>query len=374
MARLRLDDPVARRLHPGTSDGVWLVSRYDLVRGVLADTRWSSGVGNKDESAMTFGDVAGPPGMFISQDPPEHTFYRRMLTGKFTLARMNRLRPRIEQIVTEQLDELERMPRPADLVQGFALPVPSLVICELLGVPYDQRDKFQRTSAILLSLTATPEEMLEAQREFIEFLSGFVAEQRVKPDDALIGDLIRDHGDELSDDEIVQIALLLLVAGHETTANMIGLGVLLLLRHPDQAALVREGGEATKGAVDELMRYLSIVDQVMVRRATETLPLHNRTAKEGDYVLLSLASANRDPQLCADPDRFDVTRPKVPHVAFGFGPHQCLGQNLARLELEIAYSAVLRRFPDLALAVPLEEVPFRTDMAIYGVHKLPVTW
>ncbi|SDH80452.1 Cytochrome P450 [Sinosporangium album] len=372
-ARLRVEEPVVQRTVPQTGQALWLVTRHDLVRQVLADTRWSSEV-DSDANRNDFGDRPGQDGMFLLQDPPRHTHYRRMLTGKFTLARMNALRPLIEQIVADQLDELEKSPRPADLVSRFALPVPSLVICELLGVPYSERDRFQETSQVLLSLTATLDEMQAAGEEVEGFVTEFVARQRVEPGDALIGDLIRTHGQDLRDDEIVQIAMLLLIAGHETTSNMIGIGALLLLRNPDQAALIRDGAPEAKGAVDELLRYLSIVDMFTLRRASQELTLNGQVFAPDEFVTTSLAAANRDPALCNDPDTLDITRPKVPHVAFGFGPHQCLGQNLARMELEIAYTGLFRRFPDLALAVPLEEVPFRTDMAIYGVHSLPVTW
>ncbi|MEU4550003.1 cytochrome P450 [Nonomuraea dietziae] len=363
------DEPLSKvRLSNG--DQVWLVARHDLVRQVLGDTRFSSEIdgGFLD---VPLHAVQPQPGMFIQMDPPEHTRLRRLLTGRFTVQRMQRLRPRIEQIVTERLDALERAPRPADLVAEFALPIPSLVICELLGVPYAERAAFQEAGTRLLTLTGTQEELEEAMMRLGGYLAELIARKRAEPGEGLLDDLL-DSG--LSDEELVGIAILLLIAGHETTANMISLGTLLLLQHPDQLALVRQSPEAARTAVDELLRYLSIVDVGMFRRASTDLELDGQIIREGEFVTCSLAAANRDPALLDRPEELEVSRPKAPHVAFGFGPHQCLGQNLARLEMEIAYPALFRRLPGLRLAVPLEKVPFKSDMAIYGVHRLEVEW
>ncbi|MFF5211464.1 cytochrome P450 [Streptosporangium sp. NPDC000396] len=369
LAEFRDTRPVSRAVLPADGSEVWLVTRHELVRRMLADPRWSSSVEGGSDPEHPLRAQEPEPGMFIQMDAPDHGRYRRMLTAHFTVQRMNRLRPRIEQIVTDRLDAMERLPRPVDLVAEFALPVPSLVICELLGVPYEDRARFQETGRTILDQNSTAEESEAAMARLGLYLAGLVAAKRAEPDDALLGELIRQE--TLTDGELVQIATLLLIAGHETTANMIGLGTLLLLQHPDQLALVREGAP---GASDELLRYLSIVDLVMFRVAKEDLSLGGQEIRAGEFGLASLSAANRDPELCEDPDRLDVTRPKTAHVALGFGPHQCLGQNLARLELDIAYQALLRRFPELRLAVSLEEIPFRDDMAIYGMHSLPVTW
>ncbi|MEV2269839.1 cytochrome P450 [Nonomuraea africana] len=363
------DEPLSRvRLANG--DDVWLVARHDLVRQVLGDTRFSSEIdgGFRD---VPLHAVRPEPGMFIQMDPPEHTRLRRLLAGRFTVQRMHRLRPRIEQIVAERLDALERAPRPADLVAEFALPIPSLVICELLGVPYAERAEFQRAGAHLMSLTGSLEELEQSLMSLGGYLTELIARKRAEPGDGLLDDLL-DSG--LSDEELIGIAVLLLIAGHETTGNMLALGTLLLLQHPAQLALVRQSPETAKTAVDELLRYLSIVDVGMYRRASTDLELDGQVIREDEFVTCSLAAANRDPALLERPDELDVTRPKAPHVAFGFGPHQCIGQNLARLEMEIAYPALFRRLPGLRLAVPLEKVPFKNDMAIYGVHRLEVEW
>ncbi|MGW4471631.1 cytochrome P450 [Nonomuraea sp. NPDC004354] len=363
------DEPLGKvRLANG--DHVWLVARHNLVRQVLADTRFSSEIeGGFLGSPLRA--VEPDAGMFIQMDPPRHTRLRRLMTGRFTVQRMNKLRPRVEQIVTDTLDALERRPRPADLVEHFALPIPSLVICELLGVPYAEREEFREAGARLLSLTSTVEEQEATLMRFAGYLAGLIDRKRAEPGEGLLDDLL---DTDLSDDELIGISVLMLVAGHETTANMLSLGTLLLLRHPGQLALVRQSPDAARTAVDELLRYLSIVDVGMFRRASADMELGGQVIPEGDFVTCSLAAANRDPALVDRPDELDVTRPKSPHVAFGFGPHQCLGQNLARMEMEIAYPALFRRLPELRLAVPLAEVPFKNDMAIYGVHRLEVEW
>ncbi|MGV9309508.1 cytochrome P450 [Nonomuraea sp. NPDC003727] len=363
-------DEALGKVRLATGDDVWLVARHHLVRQVLADTRFSSEL-DGGLRGVPLHAVRPEPGMFIQMDPPEHTRLRRMLTGRFTVQRMNRLRPQIEQIVADQLDVLEQQPRPADLVANFALPIPSLVICELLGVPYEDRQEFQHAAALLVDLTGSPEELEAGMLRLGEYLLELIARKRVEPGEGLIDELL-DSG--LRDEELVGIAVVSLIAGHETTANMLGLGTLALLQHPEQLALVRRSPETARTAVDELLRYLSIIDTVMLRRASIDLELDGQVIPEGDFVSCSLASANRDPALLERPGELDVTRPKTPHVAFGFGPHQCLGQNLARLEMEIAYPALFRRLPKLRLAVPLSEVPFKKDVAVYGVHRLEVEW
>ncbi|WP_157245688.1 cytochrome P450 [Nonomuraea typhae] len=363
------DEPIGK-VRVQTDDEAWYVAKYDLARQMLAETRFSSEV-NGGFAGTPLHKSDAPPGMFIQMDAPRHTRIRRLLTGRFTLQRMNRLRPRIEQIVADQLDHLEKQPRPVDLVEHFALPVPSLVICELLGVPYSDRKHFQEYSAKFLHADTTRAELEQADAEIGAYLFGLIAAKRAQPGDGLLDDLL---DTDLSDEELAGAAVLLLIAGHETTANMLGLGTLLLLERPDQLALVRDDPEVVKTAVDEMLRYLSVVDTGLFRRASEDITLGDVTIPEGDFAVVTIAAANRDPVLCEDPDTFDVTRPRTHHLAFGFGPHQCLGQNLARLEMEIAYPALLNRLPGLRLAVPMEEVPTRDDMFIYGVYRMEVTW
>ncbi|WP_261567492.1 cytochrome P450 [Frankia gtarii] len=357
-----------------------LVSRYDDVREVLSD---SARFSTADRHALTPPDAAGMTeqeyararvGNLLTYDPPEHTRLRRMLTPEFTVRRMRALRPRIVEIVEAALDDVERAGRPADLVSTFALPVPSLVICELLGVPYADRADFQRRTVDQLDASHPPERRLALQQASRAYMATLVERARREPGEDILGMLVREHGDDVSAEELVGIASLLLLAGHETTANMLGLGTLALLRHPDQLARVRDDPASVEPAVEELLRWLSIVHAGIPRTATTEVTIAGSTIAAGEHVVLALPGANRDPALVDDPDRLDITREPTGHVAFGHGLHHCLGAPLARLELRIAYPALLRRFPGLALAVPYEQIAFRPYSVIHGLQALPVTW
>jgi cytochrome P450 len=313
------------------------------------------------------------PGFFLTMDPPDHTRYRRLLTGQFTVRRMNALVPQIERIVAEHLDAMARGDRPADLVQAFALPVPSMVICELLGVPYADRVQFQEWTATLLRLDTEWEAVRGTADEVEAYMLGLVVAKRRTPAEDLLSGLVHGPGG-LTDDELVNIGNLLLLAGHETTANMLGLGVLTLLHHPAQLAALRADPTVLPGAVEELLRYVSILQFGILRIATADIEVGGRWIRAGDPVVVSAMAANRDPARFREPDLLDVTREYSPHLAFGHGVHQCLGQQLARVEMRVGLGALLTRFPTLRLAVPPEQVRMRDDMAIYGVHELPVTW
>ncbi|TCO53640.1 cytochrome P450 [Actinocrispum wychmicini] len=370
LARLRLEQPISPVSTPWGLTG-WLATRYDDVREVLSDTaRFSNAPGRRNPR---FADLPARNGFLLTYDPPDHTTLRRMLTPEFTVRRMNRLRPRIEALVTDHLDAMARSGPPADLVSDFALPIPSLVICELLGVPYADREQFQRLTGTRLDMSLTPDDRAQATIEAREYMAGLVARQRADPGDDMIGMLIREHGDEIDDFELTGVADLLLIAGHETTSNMLGLGTLLLLRHPEQAAEVRTG-ENVAEAIEELLRYLSIVHMIVPRTAREDVVLSGQRIAAGEVVICSLAAANRDPAFGEDLDSFDIRRKISAHMAFGHGIHHCLGAPLARMEMTIAFPALLRRFPDLRLAVPFEDVPFRSYTFVFGLESMPVTW
>ncbi|MFF4625528.1 cytochrome P450 [Nonomuraea jabiensis] len=296
------------------------------------------------------------------------------MTGQFTVRRIKAFRPRFAELVDDALDRMEQAGGPVDLMTAYALPLPSLVICELLGVPYEDRADFQRRSDTMLDLSLTMEEQLANAIAMNAYMGGLVAVQRSDPGENILGMLVRQHGDDLSDEDLTGIGNLLLIAGHETTANMLGLGTLLLLRHPDQLALVRDDPTVVNGAVEEMLRYLSIVNNGVIRTATEEFTLAGQVIRKGERVVMSLPAANRDPALLSEPDRFDVTRRPSAHVAFGHGIHQCLGQQLARMELRIALPALLRRFPGLRLAVPYEDLRYRVLAPVNGVLSLPVAW
>ncbi|MFJ6673243.1 cytochrome P450 [Actinosynnema sp. NPDC091369] len=378
ITRLREVRPVSPLVFPDGHEG-WLVTGYDEVRRLMADTRFSSrqdlGVLHVpyEVPGMPVATEPSPqvPGLFISMDPPDHTRLRRMLTGAFTVKRMKQLEARIADLVERQLDEMARLTPPVDLVKAFALPVPSLVICELLGVPYEDRDGFQADSAKFMEKDVALDEKMAAFGGLMSYLAGLVTRKRAEPDEDLLSDLAR-H-DELTVEELTGIAFLLLLAGHETTANMLSLGTFALLEHPEQSAALRADPELLPGAVEELMRYLSVAD-IFYRYATEDIELGGETIRAGSTVVVSLLAANRDPRRFEDPDALDVHRAARGHLAFGHGVHQCLGQQLARIEMRAGFGGLLRRFPTLALAVPADQVRLRTDMNIYGVHELPVTW
>ncbi|MGE0216199.1 cytochrome P450 [Mycolicibacterium sp.] len=359
---------------------VFLVTRYEDVKTVLSDhARFSNtrppgfvmpGVPPISEEEQ----ASARAGNLLGLDPPEHSRLRRMLTPEFTQRRMKRLQPHIAEIVDAQLDALAAAGRPADLVEHFALPIPSLVICELLGVPYADRDDFQRRSARQLDFSVPIEERFELQRQGRAYMASLVQGARVRPGDDILGMLVRDHGDELTDDELVGVAGLLLLAGHETTSNMLGLGTLALLRHPDQLARVRDDPAVVTPAVEELLRWLSIVHSSIPRITTTDVEIAGVPIPAGQLVFASLPAANRDPEFTDDPDAFDINRGVLSHLAFGHGVHHCLGAPLARMEMRIAFPALLRRFPTLALAEDFEDVQFRSFNFIYGLKSLAVTW
>lgn len=376
LGRWQEETPVRRMTYPDGHEG-WVVTGYAAARAILADPRFSTRpellhspfpqrpIRQEDLDRL-------PPGFFIRMDPPEHTRFRKLLTGQFTVRRMKLLEPRIVEIVADHLDAMELLGPPVDLVSSFALPIPSLVICELLGVPYDDRERFQRDSATLLNLEIPVEESQAALDDLFGYLYDLVLRKKREPEDDLLSGLI--SAGELTDREIAGMGLLLLVAGHETTANMLGLGTFALLNDPEQLKVMRDDSGRVDNAVEELMRYLSVVHLGLIRAALEDVEVGGQVIRAGESVLLSLPLVNRDPGRFADPAVLDLTRPAHGHLGFGHGVHQCLGQQLARTEMRIAFPALVRRFPGLRLAVPPEEVPMRATMAIYGVHRLPVAW
>ncbi|MFF5979504.1 cytochrome P450 [Streptomyces olindensis] len=354
---------------------VWVVSRYEDVRAALADPRLSSDSRNPNSPQHTPGnDIRA----VIHMDAPEHAEHRRMLAGEFTVKRLNAWRPGIEKVVNQFLDEMISKGRPADLVQEFALPVPSMVICLMLGVPYSDHAFFQERSAYLVNPKATPEEVGRASVEILQYMGELVERKEREPGDDILSRQVHDYvlkGD-MTRERAALNGLTLLVAGHETTSNMIGLSVVALLKNPEIAARIREADNraTAANAVEELLRYLSIAITPMHRVATEDLTIGGQLIRAGEVVTVNLPAANRDSAFLADADTLDIDRSTRGHVAFGHGPHQCLGQNLARIEMEIALPALLRRLPGLRIAVPEDQIEYRHDMNTYGVHALPVTW
>lgn len=358
----------------------YLVTRHDDVKAMLSDHEHFAngrppGFVPPGVSEMSAEEQArARVGNLLAIDPPEHQRLRRMLTPEFTIRRMKRLEPRIVEIVTQHLDAMEAAGPPVDLVESFALPIPSLVICELIGVPYADRADFQRRAHRQLDLSAPIAERIAVQREAREYMAGLVERARRAPGDDILGMLIREHGAEVTDDELIGVAGLLLLAGHETTANMLGLGTLALLRNPAALAAVRDDPDAVGPAVEELLRWLSIVQTSIPRFTTADVELAGVTIPARRLVFASLPAGNRDPAFVGDPDVFDISRGGPGHLAFGHGVHHCLGAPLARMELRIAWPALLRRFPTLELADDFEDVQFRSFHFIYGLRSLLVRW
>ncbi|GAB7110433.1 cytochrome P450 [Streptomyces phaeofaciens JCM 4814] len=363
------------RLRDGSEP--WLVTRYADQRALLGDPRVSA-----DTDSPGYPSKAGPEGgegklSFIMMDDPEHARLRRMVTAPFAVKRVEALRPAVQRIVDDLIDGLLAGPAPVDLVEEFALPVPSLVICELLGVPYDDHAFFQDNTRTMVHRDATPEQRGRAAREVAGYLSALIGRRIADPrEDLLSGIAARVTAGEIDHGQATEMALLLLIAGHETTANMIALGTLALLRHPDQLALLRESDDPglVTSAVEELLRYLHITHLGRRRAVTEDIEIGGRLLRAGEGVIMVNEVANRDPEVFPDPDRLDLTRDARRHVAFGFGVHQCLGQPLARMELQVVYGTLYRRIPTLSLACSPDDVRFKHDAFIYGVHSLPVAW
>ncbi|QRY53397.1 cytochrome P450 [Mycolicibacterium septicum] len=379
LAEIREADGV-RTVISALGNPVHLITRHEDVKAVLSDhERFSNsrppGFTLPGAPEMSEEELASArAGNLLGLDPPEHQRLRRMLTAEFTIRRMKRLEPRIVEIVDARLEAMTAAGPPSDLVADFALPIPSLVICELLGVPYEDRDDFQHRSTLQLDLSLPIAERLALQRQSREYMRGLVGRARRDPGEDILGMLVRDHGDELSDDELVGIAGLLLLAGHETTSNMLGLGVLALLRHPEQLAAVRDDPDAVGPAVEELLRWLSIVQNAIPRFTTTDVEVAGVRISAGELVFASLPAGNRDPEFVDSPDVLDIRRGAPGHLAFGHGVHHCLGAPLARMEMRIAIPALLRRFPTLALAEPFDAVQYRSFHFIYGLKSLAVTW
>jgi cytochrome P450 len=374
---LRTAGPLRRLRYPDGHLG-WLVTDDRLARAVLADGRFSARSEFKRPPVRRpgiepFYGAPALPGWLVDMDRPEHTRIRRALARHFSSRRVQAaLRERVVAIVGTQLDAMVAAGAPADLVTDFALPVPSLAICEVLGVPYADRARFQELSAALFSLDTDRGGAAAAMTELDGYLRGLVRRRRGAPTRDLLGDLA--GSSDLTDPEIAGAGVLLLTAGHETTANCLSLAVFALLVEPEQWAAVPLDVAAVTGPVEELLRYLTVFHLGVPRTPLTDVELAGRTLRRGETVTVALAVANRDPDRFPDPDRLDLRRPDRGHLAFGHGLHQCVGQHLARLELQVALHALVHRLPGLRLARPPEDVELATDMGVYGLHALPVTW
>lgn len=376
-ARYREECPIAPiALRHGQQ--AWLVTRYADVRAVLRDHDTFS----SDPSRPGFPqlrpviDKEARPGSFIVTDPELHTRYRRMLAGEFTARRTKALIPAIEQTVQDCLDDLLAGPQPADLLERFALPIPAQLICRLLGVPYADREFFISRSRMHTNRVLPAEQVAAALAELEAYLDELIGRKLQAPADDLISRLAIDQlsTGRLERAELVGMATLLLVAGFETTANSIALSVLALLEHPDQWAALVADPDLVDNAVEELMRYLTVVHHGLARAVRRDTELSGTRIEAGQGVIVSLHSANHDEARFDDADELNIRRDADRHIGFGSGIHQCIGQLLARVEMQVALRGLVRALPTLRLAVPFAQVPFRFDAPIYGLHALPVSW
>jgi len=369
------DGPVQQVLLRGRK--IWLVTGYDEV---------TSGLSSQDLSnAPPLADTEGQSGeregnllfeSLLATDPPVHTRLRRSVSDVFTARRIERLKPRIEQITDALLDTIAPKGH-ADLMAEFAIPLPITVICELLGIPDADRDAFRRWSIALVMPPADPATLAlaaTAQADLARFFAELIARKRTEPGDDLLTALALSSGDDrLSDRELQAMAILLVLAGHETTANLIGTGALMLLRHPDQLAAIRDDPALLPGAVEELARYAGPISLGVARFTRREVELGGHLIPAGEMVMFALAAASRDPGRYDRPDELDVNRAQRPHLAFGHGIHYCMGAPLARVEAAIALGGLVRRLPQLLLAIPEGRLVWRTA-STRGLSELPVTF
>lgn len=372
------DEPSRVRMWNGKI--AWVFTRYDDVKFILMDSRFSIVPTRENFPNVSSARAAirAKDTTFISMDAPGHTRYRKMLAKEFTVKKMEAWRPRIAEIAGRLLDEMIARGGPVDLVHDFCLPLPSLIISELLGVPYESHEFFQEQSKYRVRMDISPDTALAASRRMLEFLDSVTRSKEAldDPGDDIIGRLITEqlHTGELSREELVAMADLMVVAGHETTANMIALGVLSLMLHPNQRDMIRNDRSRIGPAIEEMLRYHTIAHFNGSRVALEDIEIRGHKISKGDGILALANAANRDPSVFQCPNDFDITRDSSAHIAFSFGVHQCLGQNLARIEMQEALLALFERLPDIRLVGSVDELPFKGNVFVYGLHKLPVQW
>jgi cytochrome P450 len=370
--------PVTRVALPDGS-AAWLVTGFDEVREVLIDRRFSRALVH-EPGRVQRGVEAILDDSMVSMDPPEHSRLRKLVAGAFTDKRMQALRPEVARIVDYLLEKMAAGSRPADLIRSFSLPLPSTVICSLLGVPPADVSLFYVWSNTMFSdWSRSAEEIEKARLAISDYMAGLIAGKRREPADDLISVLIsaRDRDDKLSEEELVRFCFGLLLAGHETTINQINLSFVTLCHHPAELARLRADPGLIPAAMEELLRFVQLSGSGFIplaRITREEVRLGGVTIPAGEIVLPHMNAANRDPAAFAEPDRLDLLRAPKTHVAFGAGAHHCLGAQLARMELQEAFRGLLTRLPGLRMAVPLSDIEFREGAVVASIRELPVTW
>lgn len=374
-ARLRRDEPLTRIRMP-FGEPAWLATRHADVRTVLGDSRFSRAASvDRDEPRNS---PRRQEGGILSMDPPEHTRLRRLVAKAFTARRVEELRPRTRQVADELVDGMLAAGPPADLVAHLATPLPIRVICDLLGVPVADQDRFHTWSEAIVSTTSLS---LEQAQEYIDnlfaYMGELIARRREQPTDDLLGAMVRarDADDRLAADEVVRLAAGLLAAGHETTVTQIPNFVYALLTHPDEWDRLRARPDLVPSAVEELMRFVPLgASSAFARYALEDVELGGVLVRAGEPVVVSISSANRDGTVFAEPDRLDLTRQANPHLGFGHGVHHCIGAQLARMELQVVLETLITRTPGLRLAVPESELTWKSGLLVRGLLAMPVSW
>lgn len=374
-AQLRSEQPIARVRVPYGKEA-WLVTRYEAVKKVFVDRRFSRARAVGPDTPRRGRGWARAEAL-ISLDPPEHTRVRKLLTATFSTPNVRRLRPEIEHIVDGLLDKVIDHGPPADLVQHFTRHVPVMVICAVLGIPYDDRGRFAQFPRMIMS---TDSDL--AREGMLSYLRELVAERRERPTDDLFSALAQEAGcgnGQITDEELVALGENLVANGYETMANEAANFVYVLLTHPDQLAWLREDLSRLPPAIEELLRFVPLAAGAPgasghARVAAETVDMEGTTFPAGATFLPAINSANRDGEVFAEPDRLDLTRTPNPHLTFGHGPHHCLGSQLARMEFLVILTRLLIRFPGLRLAVPADDVPWKNSHIQRGPAELPVTW
>ncbi|WIM94447.1 cytochrome P450 [Actinoplanes oblitus] len=356
---------------------LWQAMGYDVVRRILGDhENFTTRLRLTNSQPISGEGTTMPPelvGQIATYDPPEHTRLRRMLTPEFTVRRIRRLEPAIQELIDERVDALEAEGQPADLQTVFADPVGGGAVCELLGIPRDDRNLFMRRVRQNVDLSRGFKARAADSAAFNRYLDSLIARQRRDPDEEFLGMLVRDHGDDVTDEELRGVCTALVLGGVETVAGMLGFGVMALLDNPGQRDLLFAGPEQTDRLVNELLRYLSAVQQPTPRMAVKDVVVGGQLIKAGEYVLCSILMANRDEALTPDPNVLDARRAPAPHIGFGHGIHHCVGAAVARSVLRLAYQTLWQRLPGLRLAVPVERVRLRNAF-IDSPDQLPVAW
>ncbi|WP_330255759.1 cytochrome P450 [Nocardia sp. NBC_00565] len=385
-----LPSPELRELHTAgkavsrvrTWDGntPWLIATHAAQREIMGDPRVSSNDHLPGFPYMTRAiaeTIHDRPKTIFDTDGAEHAALRRLLTSSFTRGRMEKLRPSIQQLTDELIDKMLAGPNPADLMEALAVPLPSLMICELLGVPYEDHEFFETHAKIAVNSESSPEDNGAASAALGGYIAKLIQAKMDAPEEDLLSDLgARVKAGDVDMPGAIMLGIIMLIAGHDTSANMITMATALLLQNPEQLAILRETEDrkVIAAAVEELLRYLTVPHLLQRRIAIEDIEIAGQTIGAGEGIISALPAANFDPVAFPEPEKLDLTRDARHHHAFGWGPHQCIGQQLARIELEVVYGTLFRRIPTLRLATEFDQLRFKKDSLAYGIYELPIAW